>query len=1527
MEVSAGSVGRIDGPWVGDSGNITHLVFDEANQNIIFLGAGGGSIRVIDLKGKGGFFSGPVSAFSLTNWYSGSGYNVQDKKFIYIPVNSGISMTGGVQITGSVREDSQRIWFLAIDSGITKYVAYNFSSNTTESAFSSNTNAYNQAFSGGLTARTYTVPDNSYTTYYNTVRNTVINALPTPPTEFSMQWGGASVPSGSPYSASYKWTLSNGLTGTTAATRADFTGLQFNTTITATVRATFSLGTIMMNSADSNTLSVILPTVSVNLISRLGVQSSTSFTVQFSTAVSRNITGCYYSTNGGTFYTTIPALSYSYNSTTKIGTTTVTGQTAGSTISFIFRFTYTESSTSYIFTYPAFNITMASAGPTATLVSQTSTGFIVSLPTPTTTTSYTFQIGSDTLIPTASSGATGQTNYTFLNILPAGGYITLRTTQNTLNASGVITAMSDSLPLAIQLIPLAPTNLTLVAGTTTSTAFQISWAAVSVPAGSPFTVSYRWTLSNGATQTGTPITTTSVTITPTISFNSAITVTVVTIYTNGATTLTSAESTALQVQNVPPTPSGLAITGSPTSTGFSAGWTAIPAPGVSGYTTSYIWTLRSSTGTSTTGTATTGTVTANTATLTGLIGGGFYTLSLVAKYDNSSSALFSQPTAAINIQLAPIAPTGLAAVANSIISTEFSVSWTAATVPAGSLSPTGGSFTVSYSYVLGAGTALITTSTTATLSGLPSGTTQTLTVRTIFTSGASVLTSSPSTLSVPLPPINPPPAPTGLALFGTPTPTTFTVEWNKVADPVAPYKTTYEFKNASGNIMTPDSTSPFSVQFQGSISGTTLSVTSIISGAISEGMTMTLGATGTIGAQLTGITGGVGTYAVTPSQTVASTTITATTNKGRATFTAPASTYISSFSMHANYTDLSENIIGSSSSSNSISIQLAPTAPTGLELFGTPTPDTFTVVWEKVAEPPQISNYLTSYEFKRDGVSITGTITDISIPIFVPQVVLASIGTPPDAGTRGIIGIFNNVYYISAVNPFRVWAILPIQKYAVDANYDIYDNNKIYTVGDVVRYSGSIYAMTESVGMAGYNPSTPYWNQIVPTITVLHKATFTGLVSGSFISAFNVYAKYTKSGATALTSVPSNTISVQLAPPVPTITAPTGSTLTNTGFSIQWNNITVPAGSPYTLSYTFSGTYSGLTAGTRTIVSSVTTWPFTVTSLPNGGTVTNLSITATYTSGASTLSSASNTISSVTIPGLPPVITNFTVTQDGPLKTSPFWPAVRYTWTLSGGIPTSYKLEVPGSGTKKDDTISFTQITLTSASSPYIADYSPPTTTYNSLTGQWNPEGFTPRLYVENTFGNKWYLPLSINGILAPAPGNKPIDITAPPDTFQYYYPPGVVSVALATSSNGQKLNVYIRECPFAGEYILEQERSYYTGPSTVAYGFQLINFASHRDLLGMTDSRTTSTNWKLLGEIEMWTHGKTMIKVSNYRGGVSARRSCTLTPTLISWHNTWVRMSFSLDNAITQSYSNGAVFDSRNLVNLSGTNSFNFTF
>ena len=1138
-------------------------------------------------------------------------------------------------------------------------------------------------------------------------------------TGFSMQWGGVSVPAGSPYSASYKWTLSNGLTGTTPLTSAAFAGLPFNTTVTATVQATYYLGTTMMNSVNSNTLSVTLSPITVNWVNLLGVPTSTSFAVQFYTTSSYNITGCFYSTNGGTSYTTIPSTSYSYNSTTKMGTATVTGQTAGSTISFTFRFTYGLLST---FTYTAFNITLGPAAPTAILVSQTSTSFVASLPTPTATISYTFKIGAQTLIPTDSTGATGRTNYTFSNILPAGAYITLLTTQNTLNASGVITATSDQSSLAIQLAPPAPTTISLVAGTTTLLDFKISWTAVSTPAGSPYTVSYTWTITNGtATQTGTPITTTSVKITPTFTFNSPITATVKTIYTpnGGGTTLTSAESPPLQVQNVPPIPTGLAITGSPTSTGFSANWTAIAAPGVSGYSTSYIWMLLPGN--------TTGTATANTATFTGLIAGGLYTLSVYSKYDNTSSALTSVATDPINIQLAPVAPTGLAIVPNSLTSTGFQVSWTAATLPTESLSPAGTPFTVSYTYILGTGTSATTTSTTATFTGLTAGTTQTVTVSTVFTAGSYILTSSPSTISVTLPATNPPLAPTGLALFGTPTVTTFTVSWNKVTDPPAPYVTAYIFQNASGNALTPDSIWPFSAVFQGSISATTLTVTSMISGTISTGMTMTEAA-GTIGAQLTGTPGGTGTYTV-ASQTVASRTITATTSVGRAIFTAGASSYISAFSMYANYTDAAGTVIVSSVSSSSIPVQLAPSAPTGLAISGTINSNTFSVVWNKVIDPVPASGYSTSYEFKKDGSSITPT---------------GSINYTATTGT----------------------------------------------------------------------------------------ATFTGLAEGSFINTFNVYAKYT--GTTTLTSTPSNSISVQLGPPVPSISIATGITPTNTGFSIQWNNITVPASSPFTLSYSFSGTYTGLQAATRIIETTVTIWAFTVTSLADGGTITDLRITATYTSGSSTLSTQSNTLS-VTIPRLPPVIISFTVTQALPLLSSPYWTPLVYTWTLSGGTPTSYTFVLPTTS------ITFSSSSLPYLTSPYSFTYSPPIPRMDAW-GYWDNNIYQPRITVSNDAGSGTW-----------TPGN-------------YWYRPGLVEVSLAYPDPASVVpccEVYVKYwCPFANTYNLSSN----TGSIRSVTQGQLMN--------STTTWCPATLPWRLLGGIPA-TPGTYTISVNNQLG---QGRSCTIT-------------------------------------------------
>jgi sugar lactone lactonase YvrE len=193
--IPIGSVGRIDGPWVSDSGNITHVVLDEANQNIIFLGvANTGDIRVIDLKGKGGFYSGTMSDFMLTKWYNNDVmFNIQDKKFIYIPVDSGIytSSAVSVRIIGTVRQDATSILFLVNYSiSMLECISYNLISNVSDTSYIVYTVNLKLAFlppSYVLAPHSSTfprsIPNNSYTTYYNTVKNTVLTALiqTTPP--------------------------------------------------------------------------------------------------------------------------------------------------------------------------------------------------------------------------------------------------------------------------------------------------------------------------------------------------------------------------------------------------------------------------------------------------------------------------------------------------------------------------------------------------------------------------------------------------------------------------------------------------------------------------------------------------------------------------------------------------------------------------------------------------------------------------------------------------------------------------------------------------------------------------------------------------------------------------------------------------------------------------------------------------------------------------------------------------------------------------------------------------------------------------------------------------------------------------------------------------------------------------------------------------------------------------------------------------------------------------------------------------
>jgi hypothetical protein len=80
------------------------------------------------------------------------------------------------------------------------------------------------------------------------------------------------------------------------------------------------------------------------------------------------------------------------------------------------------------------------------------------------------------------------------------------------------------------------------------------------------------------------------------------------------------------------------------------------------------------------------------------------------------------------------------------------------------------------------------------------------------------------------------------------------------------------------------STAPPIAVFVGSTSGTTLTVSSMISGTILLGMTLNTLLGGTITAQPTGTTGGVGTYTISVSQSVSSTTITGVINPPPAVF-------------------------------------------------------------------------------------------------------------------------------------------------------------------------------------------------------------------------------------------------------------------------------------------------------------------------------------------------------------------------------------------------------------------------------------------------------------------------------------------------------------------------------------------------------------------------------------------------------------------------------------------------------------------
>jgi hypothetical protein len=314
-------------------------------------------------------------------------------------------------------------------------------------------------------------------------------------------------------------------------------------------------------------------------------------------------------------------------------------------------------------------------------------------------------------------------------------------------------------------------------------------------------------------------------------------------------------------------------------------------------------------------------------------------------------------------------------------------------------------------------------------------------------------------------------------------------------------------------------------------------------------------------------------------------------------------------------------------------------------------------------------------------------------------------------------------------------------------------------------------------------------NGTTGTVTTA-SVSITGQTEGSYLTV-TVKTVFTSTSLTMI-SVPSIAIPVQLAPPMRTIIL--SGTPTNTGFSIQWNNITVPASSPYTLSYTYSGSYTGLQPGTRTTGATVTTWQFTLASLANGGTVTGLFITAIYTSGPITLSTVSNILSpNIIIPPLPPIITNFTFTRavggynySYTLDTTKGVPSnISCTITFVGGPITNQFGAVVGESTYQTVGVSSTSpgtLVDTTIILPYSAmlynfNIMSYTTTYLN---SWRANNFNPRLTVSNSVGSH-RLELST----------------------RYDYMPGIINLTIANtrSYNAGKYCLYIKLCERVTSY------------------------------------------------------------------------------------------------------------------------------
>jgi hypothetical protein len=527
------------------------------------------------------------------------------------------------------------------------------------------------------------------------------------------------------------------------------------------------------------------------------------------------------------------------------------------------------------------------------------------------------------------------------------------------------------------------------------------------------------------------------------------------------------------------------------------------------------------------------------------------------------------------VQLLPPAPS-ITLVAASVTSTAFSISWTHVAAPGNTV------YTTSYTYSLNGGgpIAVLTGATTLNIPGLTVGSSHTIVLRTIYTSGSDTLISLPSnSLSIQLAP----PAPSITLDAASVTSTAFRISWAHVAAPGnGAYTRSYSYSLNGGTDMSAGA-------------GTTVTITGLIAGSnnsvvlraiyTSSSETLTSLPSNSLSIQLVPPAPSITLVAASVTSTAFSISWTHVAAPGNAAYTRSYNYSLNnavpialtaetttvnitglpesssnSIVVRAIYTSSSETL---TSPPSSLLIQLAPSRPvltlsslTGFENNTNPT-----ITWPTLTAP---NGFTSSY---------TWTLTNALVWNTLPS----SIGD-------SVVGTINQVAFRGASKTLSVYK----NQWVAVSDIEIYDNTKSYPTGGFVLFTdNNVYILNEGVGqsgfLGGYIPGSYHrWMNVASiiqttgTVTTASK-TFTGIIRppATFpLPTVTVISKYiSTTDSTEISSIPSEPLTLTIAsqpyPPEPVLT------LSNTTFSqnnmnhtITWPTLTAPNG--FTSSYTWT---------------------------------------------------------------------------------------------------------------------------------------------------------------------------------------------------------------------------------------------------------------------------------------------------------------------------------------------------------------------